>query len=526
MEKPPRMSPSQLSPGTLDRRRVLGAGFAGLGVLGLGPWGRSTAWGHGSRLFSLGVASGDPSSFSAVLWTRLAPAPLEGGGMPDHPVPVRWELALDPRMRFVVRKGVVRALPGDAHTVRVNVQGLLPDRWYYYRFHAQGEDSPIGRTRTFPGPFDGCERMRFGLVSCQDYQNGYYSAYRALAEEDLDFVVHVGDYIYEYGPQPGAVRPHNGPEIQTLSDYRNRHALYRLDPALQAAHAAFPFVVTFDDHEVENNYARTIPEENQEPTAFVQRRANAYQAYFEHMPVTESARPVGASMRLHRRLRFGRLATFHVLDTRQFRTDQPCGDGLKPSCGEEKNPAATMTGPEQERWLFDGLASSRARWNVLAQQVMFMRWDLGGAIGSPVPFFNMDAWDGYVAARQRLLDFIVERQPANPIILTGDIHSAWAADIKESFEAPDAGTVGAEFVTTSITSDFPAPFVPLVQATLPRNPHIRYFDAHHGYLRFDVTPSAWRADFRAVASILTPVSPASTVKSFVVQAGYSGVTPA
>ncbi len=512
----------------ISRRNMLRGGVAGLGAAYLLPWATSTATAQVGRLFSLGVASGDPDAHAVLLWTRLAPAPLEAkGGMPPQPVTVHWELAADPDMRRTLRSGTVVARAASAHAVRVNVQRLDSDRWYYYRFFAQGECSPVGRTRTFPERDDACARMRFALVSCQDYQNGFFSAYANLAAEDLDFVVHVGDYIYEDGPRPLAPRQVVGGEILTLDDYRIRHALYRLDPALQAAHAAFPFIATFDDHEVDNNYAGPAPEDDQDPALFLQRRADAYRAYFEHLPLPDSARPVGASINLFRRVHFGRLATFHVLDTRQFRSDQPCGDGFKPLCPDAMTTTATMTGPEQETWLMRGLARSPATWNVLAQQVMFTKWDLRRAAGAPVPFFNMDAWDGYAAARQRLLDFLVERSPHNPIILSGDIHSAWAADILERFDEPDAGIVAAEFVGTSITSDFPAALIPAVQATLVDNPHIRYFEgAHRGYLRFHVTPRQWRADYRGVDTIAEATSPISTLASFVVEAGHSGLVSA
>jgi alkaline phosphatase D len=523
---------------SIDRRTLLRAGLVGAGAAAL-PFVAppSTARGHGSRLFGLGVASGDPGPRSVVLWTRLAPAPLEGGGLSPDPfnarVDVRWEVATDPRMRRVVQCGETRALAAAAHTVHVTVRGLEPDRWYYYRFHARGEDSPVGRTRTFPARHDLARRMRFALVSCQDWQNGFYSAYQNLADENLDFVLHVGDYIYEGGVNPLAPRQHNGGEIITLADYRSRYALYRTDPALQAAHAAFPFIATFDDHEVDNNYAGDIPEDAQAPAAFLQRRAAGYQAYYEHLPLGADTRPTGASIPLFRRFRFGRLADLHVLDTRQFRSDQPCGDGLRPPCAAVFDPNATMTGAAQERWLFDGLDRSQAVWNVIGQQVMLMKWNIGPGIpptpGVPpgTPFFNVDAWDGYVVARQRLLDFLAARGPANPVVLTGDIHSAWAADILETFEQPGAGIVAAEFVTTSITSDFPAAFLPAVAATLPANPHIKYFEGlHRGYLRFDVDRRQWRADFRGVDSIATPTSPVSTLKSFVLEAGHSGLQPA
>jgi alkaline phosphatase D len=334
----------------------------------------------------------------------------------------------------------------------------------------------------------------------------------------------VGDYIYEDDPRPLAPRQVPDAEPTTLAAYRRRYALYHMDPALQAAHAAFPFISTFDDHEVENNYAGNIPEEDQDPVAFQVRRAAAYQAYYENLPLRDRQRPEGNAIQIFRRLRFGRLAELHVLDTRQFRTDQPCGDGITPVCPEVTNPAATMTGTEQETWLFRGLDASDAVWNVIAQQVMFTKWDVGPAIAPGIPFFNMDAWDGYVVARQRILDFLAARNPSNPVFLTGDIHSAWAADILEDFADPASGVVAAEFVGTSITSDFPAAIVPAVQATLPANPHIKYFEGlHRGYMRFEVTRQRWRADYRGVDSIETPTSPVSTLASFALEAGHAGL---
>jgi alkaline phosphatase D len=512
----------------LNRRQLVGGGLAGAAVAQV-PFLSSTARAHGGRLFTLGVASGDPGPTSVVLWTRLAPRPLEGGGMPNHPVAVRWEVALDPQLRRVIRRGVAFARPELAHTVHVTVDGLAPDRWYYYRFCAGHEDSPVGRTRTFPALEAQPQRMRFALVSCQDYQNGFYTAYANLAAEDLDFVVHVGDYIYEDATRTLAPRPVPTGETFSLSDYRNRYALYKLDPALQAAHAAFPFICTTDDHEVEDNYAGLIPEvtPDQDPAIFPQRRIDAYQAYFEHLPLRASATPRGNAINLFRRVPFGRLAQFHVLDTRQFRTDQPCGDNIQPACPGVFDPAATMTGSEQEQWLFAGLDRSPAIWNPIAQQVMFMKWDIGPAIQPGVPFFNMDAWDGYAVARQRILSFLAQRNPSNPIVLSGDIHSSWAAEILEDFAQPDSGVVAAEFVGTSISSDFPAGLIPAVLATLPANPHIKYFEGvHRGYLRFDVRPETWRADYRGVDTILAPQSPVSTLRSFVVEAGHAGLVSA
>jgi alkaline phosphatase D len=486
------------------------------------------------QLFTLGVASGDPTPDSVLLWTRLAPEPLAGGGMPSRSVAVRWEVARDEAMRHVVRHGVAHARPELAHSVHVDVEGLEPGRDYFYRFMAGPQDSPVGRTRTAPRDrADG--ELRFAFVSCQDWQNGYYNAFRRLSEEDVDLVVHLGDYIYEYGPE-GKTRPespparvHEGPEVFSLESYRNRHALYKTDEALQAAHAAAPWILTWDDHEIENNYAGRIPEEGSSPPGdFAVRSANAIRAYYEHQPLRRSSLLGRQGPRLYRTIDWGDLAQFHVLDTRQYRTDQPCGDGLK-NCDGRFDPAATMTGAEQERWLFRSLSSSRARWNVLAQQTIFAEVDFNPVPGSigPAGLFNVDQWDGYVAQRKRVSQFLADRKPSNPIVITGDIHSNWANDVKLDYDNPASATVASEFVGTSITSDFPAAFIGPVNAALADNPHIRFFDgAYRGYVRCAVTSEEWRTDFRAVASVDVPDAAAFTLRSFVVENGSPGVKPA
>jgi alkaline phosphatase D len=485
-------------------------------------------------LFTLGVASGDPTPRGVVLWTRLAPDPLHGGGMPARKVEVRWEVAVDDGLRRIVRRGSQEAKPARGHAVHAEVFGLEPDREYWYRFLAGGQESPVGRTRTAPAAGVLAQRLRLAFVSCQDWQNGYWSAYRRLAEEELDLILHLGDYVYEYGPEaktrPGSPpdRVHEGPEVFSLESYRNRHALYKTDPALQAAHAAAPWIVTWDDHEVENNYADGIPESGSSPPGdFATRRANAFRAYYEHMPLRGSL-PTGPNLQLYRRLAWGALAELNVLDTRQYRTDQPCGDGLA-NCAGRLDPAQTMTGAAQEGWLLDGLAASRARWNVLAQQTIFAEVDFNPAPGSagPAGLFNVDQWDGYVAQRRRISEFLAARKPANPIVLSGDIHSSWANDLKLDYDDPASPTLGAELVGTSISSDFPAQFIAPVQAALADNPHIRFFDGlHRGYVRCEVTPATWRADFRAVATVDAPDAPVSTLRSFVVENGVPGLQPA
>lgn len=499
------------------RSFLLGAGFlTGLAITS--QWRPAIARPRFSSYpFTLGVASGDPVADGVVLWTRLAPDPVNGGGMPQENIVVRWEVAIDENMRKVVQRGTTLATPELAHSVHVAVNGLQAERWYWYRFIVGNEVSPIGRTRTS----EAFQRLNFAFVSCQDWQNGYYTAFEHLAKENLDLVVHLGDYIYEYGPEPGAVRQHIGPEIVTLNDYRNRYALYRTDANLQAAHRAFPWIVTWDDHEVDNNYANFTPEDNQTQAAFTLRRANAYQAYYEHMPLRPSSLPVGSNMQLYRRFSFGNLADFHVLDTRQYRTDQPCDDGLKPRCLEAFDEKATMTGTEQEQWLFQGLDKSRSHWNVIAQQTMFAQFDFDPR--PDVALFNMDQWDGYVAARNRVLNFFQQRRPNNPVIITGDIHSSWVHDIKADFNNPASLTVATEFVCTSISSDFPTQFIAPVQAALIANPHTKFFDgAFRGYVRCQLTPKIWQSDYRVVSTITSPNASIRTLASFVVQNGQPG----
>ncbi len=473
-----------------------------------------SAWAHGEdrpdSLFTLGVASGDPSPHGVVLWTRLAPDPLNGGGMGNRSHELRWRVARDPAMRHIVRDGDVDARPEQGHAVNVTVNGLEPDQWYYYQFSHRGSRSRIGRTRTFPRAGARVPHLRFALASCQHYEQGYYAAYRDMLTQELDFVLHVGDYIYEYGADAAvpAARRHTGAEINSVSDYRNRYALYRLDPHLQNAHAAFPFIVTSDDHEVDNNYAGLIPEDDQTAAAFLARRTNAYQVYRETMPLERGVRLRQGELSLYRRVRYGRLAQFLVLDSRQFRSDQPCADGLQilQQCPAILDPEATLLGAEQETWMFDQLRHSDATWNVLAQQVMMMQWDLGVLTGQPVNFFNVDAWDGYQVARNRIMQFLHDAQIPNTVVLSGDIHSSWAANLKRDFSDAQSPIVGAEFVCSGISSSFGDNNAAAVNFTLPSNPHIRHFDGlHRGYAICTVTPDQWRTDFRAVTRVADPV---------------------
>ena len=477
-----------------------------------------------SNPFTLGIASGEPTPDGVVLWTRLALNPLNGGGMPNAAIPVTWRVALDENMRHVVRSGMTLASPALGHSVHVELSGLEPSRWYWYQFSAGDVQSPIGRTKTAPALGASVGQFTFAFASCQNYQDGYFTAYQHMARESLDLVVHLGDYIYEGGISATAPRRHNSPEIVSLTDYRNRYALYKGDVNLQAAHAAFPWIVTWDDHEVENNYAGLIRENNNPPGDILLRCAAAYQAFYEHMPLRRSQMPSGPDLLLYRRLTFGDMAQFHVLDTRQYRTDQPCGDGFSPTCAGRFDPNGTLPGLQQESWLMTGLDQSTARWNVLAQQVMMTQADL--TPGS-TETYNMDAWDGYAASRDRILGFVGQRRPNNPVVLTGDIHCNWVADLKADFNNPGSETLGTEFVGTSITSNGDgSDTIPFGTNALAANPHIKFFNYNRGYVRCTLTPERWQSDYRVVPFVSTPGAPIATRASFVVENGRPGAVPA
>ena len=478
--------------------------------------------------FSLGVASGDPLPDSVVLWTRLAPDPLNGGGMPQQNVPVQWQIAANESMTQIVRVGTAMATPELAHSVHVDVRGLEPARWYWYQFKVGNEVSPIGRTRTAPAPGAHLNQLTFAFCSCQKWDDGYYSAYRRIAEEDLDLVFFLGDYIYENGINAtGGVRNVPLPEqfreeTVTLERYRLQYALYKTDPDLQKAHALFPFVVTWDDHEVDNDYTGAISQDNDPVEAFLRRRAAAYQAFYEHLPLRQFSLPQGPNMLLYRRLTFGDLAEFSVLDTRQYRSDQPCSDGETPRCDAALDPSKTMTGAEQERWLLDGLNRSQSRWNAIAQQVLMA--ELDHRIGPGEIFWN-DSWDGYPLARNRILDYIANQRIANPVVITGDWHSTFVNDLKLNFKDPNSPTVATEFVVTAISTggdnngydDYYGPII-------PENPHIKFFDGdRRGYFRVNINHKRWQTDLRIVESVSRPDAPVDTLASFVVENGRPGV---
>jgi alkaline phosphatase D len=440
--------------------------------------------------------------------------------MSPEPVPVTWEVGADDGMRRIVRQGRTTASAAAAHSIHVEVEGLDPDRLYWYRFHAGDATSPTGRTKTLPRNGDDVNRMRFAFASCQHYETGYFTAYRHMAAEDLDVVFHLGDYIYENPGRDGQVRRHDGPELTTLEHYRNRYAQYRLDPDLQAAHAAFPWIVTPDDHEVDNNWAGDVSEANDPRDAFLARRAAAYQAYYEHMPLRRRSIPSGPSMQLYRQFSYGKLASFFVLDTRQFRTDQPCGDGTKAPCPGTADPGATMLGAAQERWLLEGMARSKGRWNVMPQQVMMARVDQAPG---PEERISMDQWSGYDACRTRVLEFLGRRRPANPVVLTGDIHSNWVNDLKLDFRDEKSPAVATEFVGTSITSGGDGVDLPdRLRGVLAENPFVKFYNGQRGYVSCSVTPQTWQADYQVLDYVTKKDAPRRTRASFMIADGRAG----
>ncbi|CAM3740390.1 alkaline phosphatase D family protein [Mesobacillus zeae] len=530
------MKDSHRSNEKFDRRNFLKKSGKGMGMaLGVSiaaalPFKTaSAAPGNSNSLpypFTLGIASGDPLHDGVVLWTRLAPDPLNGGGMNPHPFPVQWEISEDPDFKKVIQRGIEVSKPQLGHSVHVEVSSLKPATWYFYRFKAGPHTSPSGRTKTSPARHSHVDNVTFAFASCQNWPTGYYTAYQHMAKDDLDLVIHLGDYIYEGRHNSTGVRPidKDFPEIYTIDDYRNRYALYKLDSDLQAAHAHFPWMVVMDDHEVDNNWAGDIPQDpdKQSKEEFLKRRAIAFQAYYEHMPLRRSSFPNGSNMQLYRRLSYGNLVDFNLLDTRQYRDDQANGDGWDSPTPESMDPSRTLLGEQQERWLLDGLAASQAKWKVLAQQVFFARRDYG--FGPIKENYSMDAWDGYPGARQRILDFLSEKNISNTIVLTGDVHTSWANEVKVNFVDTNSKSVAVEFVGTSITSGGDGSDINSNTAQiLQENPHIKFFSNQRGYVRCSLTQQKWQTDFLVVPYVTRPGAPVSIRKSFIVDDGKSSL---
>ena len=471
-------------------------------------------------LFHLGVASGDPWPDSVVLWTRLAPDPLRGGGMPDLAAPVEWEIAGDETFRRPVRRGTALARPDAGHSVHVEPGGLRPDSEYFYRFRAGTEISPVGRTRTAPMPGAQPRRMRLAYASCQHYEQGYYVAHRDLAAQDVDVVAFLGDYIYEKATEGPRARRHEvSDEPYSLEDYRNRYARYKTDADLRAAHASAPWIMSFDDHEVDNDWAGPIPQDpdEQSPETFRARRVAAFQAWYEHMPVRRTAVPAGTSIQAYRRLEWGDLARIHVLDTRQYRTVPPA------TPDEADDPAGTMTGPAQERWLVDGLTTGRQAWNLVANQAPMAQTDQKAG---PEQVLWTNPWDGYRAQRRRLLDVFGSAQVANPVVLTGDRHYTMACDLTTDFDDPESTPVAAEVVGTSVTSagdldqsEWHATWDPIIA----ESPYWKYGDGRRGYVVCDIDRDRVLATLRVVSKVGTRGGTVTSAERFVVESGRRGV---
>ncbi|CAM2874551.1 alkaline phosphatase D family protein [Skermania piniformis] len=520
----------------VNRRRFLQLGAASAAAVAAGASLTGAArfpaprW-RGADPFGLGVASGDPTPDGVVLWTRLAPDPLapDGhGGMFAAPVTVDYEVSRDEGFRDVVRRGSAVADRSLAHTVHPEITGLAPDRWYFYRFRAGAAISPIGRTRTAPAAGAPTDRLRFAFASCQSWSAGYYTAYNHMAAEDLDLVLHLGDYIYETGWRRGRVGMTMGmdaDEDYDLRDYRLSYAQYKSEAPLRAAHAAFPWIVTMDDHEIDNNWAGNSPGLGLDiyriPPLFRRRRAAALRAMYEHQPLRLAQLPHGPDMRLHRRYRFGDLAEITMLDTRQYRTAQACGDAPAADCPARRAGDRTILGGAQRDWLIDGFADSAARWQVIGNQVALGQLDNDPGPGLRV---STDAWDGYLADRDAVLGAAAARGVRNLVVLTGDRHHTIAGDLHRDPADPGSPVIGTEFIGTSITTGGDgAEMTDTGRTLLAANPALKYFDGRRGYVRVSVDHRLWRSDLRVVPYISRPGAPVTTAATFVVDDDKPGI---
>ncbi len=495
---------------------------------------------YGENPFTLGIASGEPLPDGVVLWTRLAPRPLDDGyGMPQQPVSVRWQVASDESMATIVQQGETLADPAWGHAVHVEVSGLEPDRPYWYRFTSGTEESPVGRTRTAPAAGAAVDKLTFAFASCQRWDQGLYTAYRDLVTQDPDLVIHLGDYIYEYNigygnqlrdleiPGPARSKPHD------LTGYRLRHALYRLDPNLQEAHRIAPWLVVWDDHEVFNNFFGNVVRDSPAAQGLLAIRAAAYQAWYEHMPVRRDSIPQGPDLQLFRSRTFGTLLDVNLLDTRQYRTVQGslCDDEMRANgdgfCPDSLDPARSLLGERQRDWLLNRFDQTDTRWSVLAQQVPFARIDNDSA--PEVQSFGgkeMDKWDGYAWERDLVATAMADAADARgfaPVVITGDVHANYVWDLKRDWDdTSDATVYGTEFVGTSISSNGDEPLEEAGGFTTEcgqrnGNPHNHLFDNHRGYVLCTVTPNQWQATYRVLPNVSDPAADAFTLTSFVVE---------
>lgn len=484
----------------------------------------------GANPFTLGVAAGDPWPDGFVIWTRLATRPLdEHGGMPHKIVPVAWEVSETENFSRVVRRGEALARPEMGHAVHVELSGLSPHRHYWYRFSVSGSDiSPVGMARTAPAAHALVDRMRLAVAGCQNYEHGYFDALGHLAQEkDLDLIFHYGDYIYEGAGRPltsKVVRQHVAGEIYSLDDYRRRHAQYKTDRHLQAAHAACAFAMSFDDHEIDNNWVSDIDQDGTPPEIFTFRKMVGLQAWYENMPVRRAQLPTPGGIHAFRRLDYGRLLRAHVLDTRSFRSDQPCDDGKIQPCPLDAHNGNTVLGGRQEAWLDQGLTNG-ATWHLLAQQILVMPYKRLNA-GSDEPFTSYDIWDGYRPARERLVRSIQKSGLSNAVIASGDFHRNIIGTLPADEANPDGPQVATEFLASSISSNGDGGELPEAQRELLINPHMRMINNLRGYHVHDITPERWQADVRHIDHVQTAGGKISTLATFFTTPQKAAITSA
>jgi len=492
-------------------------------------------WSAPGEVFTLGVASGEVQPHAVVIWTRLAPRPLQAdGGMPAAAVPVRWTVARDARFERVVATGEVRATPEAAHSVHVEVTGLLPGQTYHYRFEAGGQTSPVGRTRTAPEADARPGRMRVALASCQHYEAGYFTVHREIAAADVDLVLFVGDYIYTTEvPSYNRVRrhPHRFPsrhERHTLADYRIHHASYKLDADLRACHAAHPWLLAWDDNEVVNDYTgdHDADMEEGDVQAFLAVRAAAYRAYFEHLPISPSRAPTGPRMHMQARYDWGRLATFWTVDTRQHRDPSPCerptqrlfSGKLLRDCPALQAPERQMLGAAQESWLGWELASSMADWKFIAQSTQVSPGTLRAPFGRVI---YGDGWDAFPGARERLMQAIAQPRVPDVVCLGGDVHRHVAAQLRLHPDDPTSPVLASEIVATSVSSKGLSEVVTAwIKSGNPDMLHARA--DQRGYVVLDVTPSRVEVEFRGTPHPVRPDARFRTQARYRIDRGIPG----
>lgn len=475
--------------------------------------------------FTLGIASGDPLPTAVVIWTRLAPSPYEvGGGVGRNAQPVQWMVAEDPGFARVVRRGTAMAHPEYAHSVHVDVTGLEPNREYWYRFRSRQHLSPVGRTRTAPAPGSRLDELNLVVASCQSLGAGWYHAWRDAAAEPADLVYFAGDYIYEYQVDATSVRwPYTPPlpddyarRTDTLDRFRQQYAIHKTDPDLQESHRVSPWMITWDDHEVVNDYDAFDP-------ALFQLRANGYRAFWEHMPLRKPQFPNGHTARMHRHLTYGDLVRFHVLDTRQYRTTQFPG-GTIGDIPERRDPSRQMLGAEQEAWLLDGLGSGGTTWDALANTVLFSRLDSDATAEER---FSTGQWDSYQAAQQRLVDAVIDKDIDGFVVLTGDIHRNYHLNVLANFEDPGSRVVGVEFAGTSISSGRDGAQTDAgLEIRKQANPHLVSADLWRGYLRCRINHDEWATEVRAIDRISTLSYRAWTSETLLTFPGRPGIVRA